>query len=112
MNILLTIECVLFLYYTITLLGGSPLGNTMRLWGYSIRVSNNSDVPPGSTDVCFTDNKTHILPTVIQEECKKSTRYIWFYQMHFRDYFAPILEICEVMIYGKLTINVKSYYEL
>eukprot|EP00105_Crassostrea_gigas_P015663 XP_011432728.1 PREDICTED: multiple epidermal growth factor-like domains protein 10 isoform X1 [Crassostrea gigas] len=79
---------------------GSPLGNTMRLWGYSIRVSNNSDVPPASTDVCFTDNKTHILPTVIQEECKKSTRYIWFYQMHFRDYFAPILEICEVMIYG------------
>lgn len=55
-----------FLYYTITLLGGSPLGNTMRLWGYSIRVSNNSDVPPGSTDVCFTDNKTHILPTVMK----------------------------------------------
>lgn len=45
------------------------------------------------------------LPTVIQEDCKETTKYVWFYQPHVRDsiYKAPMLEICEVQIFDKLT---------
>lgn len=77
--------------------------NTVRLSGYSIRVSNSSNVPPGSTDACFSDDISDTLPTVIQKECKKTTRYVWFYQPHVRDSSVnvPVLEICEVQIFGK-----------
>lgn len=86
-----------------TFSGGTVSQNTVRLRGYSIRVSNTSDVSPGSTDVCFTDDSSATLPTIIQEECKKTTRYIWFYQPHERDSInnVPILEFCEVQIFGK-----------
>lgn len=83
--------------------GGSASLNTERLRGYSIRVSNSSDVPPGSTDACFTDDTSATLLTLIQEECTKTTRYVWFYQPHKRDSSSPILEICEVQVFGKLT---------
>eukprot|EP00105_Crassostrea_gigas_P015664 XP_011432729.2 PREDICTED: multiple epidermal growth factor-like domains protein 10 [Crassostrea gigas] len=81
---------------------GSEALNTIRLRGYSIRVSNTSDVPPGSTDACFTDDMSHTLPTVIQEDCKRTTRYVWFYQPTIRggDDRVPILEVCEVQIFG------------
>lgn len=84
--------------------GGSVAQNTERLRGYSIRVSNTSDVFPGnSTDVCFTHDSSPMSQTIIQEDCKRTTRYIWFYQPHGRDSrnSAPILEICEVEIFGK-----------
>lgn len=85
--------------------GGSVAANTIRLRGYSIRISNTSDVPPSSTDACFTDDASHTLPTVIKEDCKRTTRYIWFYQpkVRSRDDKVPILEICEVQVFGKLT---------
>lgn len=84
--------------------GGSQLKSTIRLRGYSIRVSNTSDVPPGSTEACLTDNSSSTLPTVIQEDCKRTTKYVWFYQpkvISWNDK-VPILEICEVQIFGKL----------
>lgn len=84
-----------------TISGGSVAHSTIRLRGYSIRVSNVSNVSPGSTDECFTDDMSHTIPTVVQEECKKATRYIWFYQTHRIDSSSPILEICEVQIFGK-----------
>nr|XP_034320549.1 multiple epidermal growth factor-like domains protein 10 isoform X2 [Crassostrea gigas] len=81
---------------------GSAFLTTIRLRGYSIRVSNSSDVSPGSTDACFIDDMSETLPTVIQEECERTTRYVWFYQVHIRDSNdkVPILEICEVQIFG------------
>lgn len=84
--------------------GGSVAKSTERLRGYSIRVSNTSDVSPvSSTDVCFADYSSSTLPTVIQEDCKKTTRYVWFYQPHVKDATVPVLEICEVQVFGKLT---------
>ncbi|XP_052692559.1 multiple epidermal growth factor-like domains protein 10 [Crassostrea angulata] len=88
---------------------GHPHTSTIRLRGYSIRVSNTSDVFPGnSTDVCFTHDSSPMSQTIIQEDCKRTTRYIWFYQPHGRDSrnSAPILEICEVEIFG---CNTGSY---
>lgn len=81
---------------------GSTTVNTIRLQGYSIRVSNVSNVSPSSTDVCFTDYSSSTLPTVIQEECERTARYVWFYQPHVRNLNdkVPILEICEVQIFG------------
>lgn len=87
-----------------SLLGGHPHTSTLRLRGYSIRVSNTSDVFPGnSTDVCFTHDSSRMSQTIIQEDCKRTTRYIYFYQTHATDSRngAPILEICEVEIFGK-----------
>lgn len=81
--------------------GGSEAQNTIRLRGYSIRVSNVSNVSPGSADECFTDDMSQTIPSVVQEECKKATRYIWFYQTHIIDSYSPISEICEVQIFGK-----------
>lgn len=88
-----------------SLTGGTEAQSTERLRGYSIRVSNSSNVHllAGSTDLCFTDDMSHTLPTVIQEDCKRTTRYVWFYQPNNRDSIAPILEICEVQVFGKLT---------
>lgn len=86
-----------------TLLGGSASKSTLRLRGYSIRVSNTSDQTPDATDACFIHPSSSISQTIIQKDCKRTTRYIWFYQPHGRDSRngAPILEICEVEIFGK-----------
>lgn len=86
-----------------SLTGGSIAQSTGRLRGYSIRVSNTSHVSPGSTSACFTDDMSHTLQTVIKEECKRTTRYVWFYQLHAGDALVPVLEICEVQVFGKLT---------
>lgn len=85
-----------------SLTGGSVAKSIERLRGYSIRVSNASDVTPGLKDACFTDNRSATLKTVIEEECKKTTKYIWFYQTHKIYPNGPILEICEVEVSGKL----------
>lgn len=68
-----------------------------------IRVSNTSYVPPGSSEACVIDNSSSPMPTVIQEEYKKTARYVWFYQQHVGDWDikVPALEICEVLIFGK-----------
>lgn len=84
---------------------GSQLKSKIRLRGYSIRVSSTSDVPRGSAEACFTDNSSSPMPTVIQEEYKKTARYVWFYQQHVGDWDVkvPALEICEVQIFGKFS---------
>lgn len=66
-------------------------------------MSNTSDVPPGSSEACVIDNSSSPMPTVIQEEYKKTARYVWFYQQHVGDWDVkvPNLEICEVQIFGK-----------
>lgn len=86
-------------------IGGSVWKSTERLKGYSIRVSNSSDVPAVSTDACFTDDRLTTLPILIDQVCKVSARYVWFYQTHKYESanHVPILEICEVQVFGKLT---------
>lgn len=75
--------------------------NTARLRGYSIRVSNAANVSANQTDECFIDSSSSQLSNdVIENNCEKIARYIWFYQPHRRDAKAPVLEICEVQIFG------------
>uniref|UniRef100_K1PXV5 Multiple epidermal growth factor-like domains 10 n=1 Tax=Magallana gigas TaxID=29159 RepID=K1PXV5_MAGGI len=71
--------------------------NTIRLLGYSIRGSTNSLL--SDTKVCYSDS-SEILPTVIEAGCKVLTRYIWFYQTKSQSGEVPILEICEVQVFG------------
>lgn len=88
--------------------------STQRLKGYSIRVSNTSDVTPGSTDVCFADDRSSTLPTLINQDCEVSARYVWFYQTNVYEStnHVPILEICEVQVFGKLTRIMSSIYTI
>lgn len=79
------------------LIGGDASANTIRLLGYSIRGSTNRLI--SDTKVCYSDN-SGILPTVIEAGCKVLARYIWFYQSHSQSDEVPILEICEVQVFG------------
>lgn len=72
---------------------------TRRLRGYSIRVSNNSDAP---AETCYSDPNNVSLPTILVNECETTAQYVWFYQTHTTPgEYSPILEICEVKIFGK-----------
>ena len=72
---------------------------TKRLQGYSIRVSNESYAP---AEACYTDPGNVHLLTILENECVETSQYVWFYQNHtvYGEY-SPILEICEVQIFGK-----------
>ena len=81
-------------------IGGSAYYSTIRLRGYSIRVSNDSDVPPSA--ICYSDPGNVNLPTVIENECVATAQYVWFYQTtKVYNEKSPMLEICEVQIFGK-----------
>ncbi|XP_065938709.1 receptor-type tyrosine-protein phosphatase alpha isoform X2 [Magallana gigas] len=72
-----------------------------RLRGHSLRVSNDTNVPPESS--CYTDPGNVTLPTIIEEDCKRTTRYVWIYQTNKsgdEGDVCPILEICEVQVLG------------
>ena len=72
---------------------------TKRLQGYSIRVSNDSDAP---AETCYTDPGNVHLLTILENECEATSQYVWFYQTHkASSEYSPILEICEVQIFGK-----------
>lgn len=75
--------------------------NTIRLRGYSIRVSNDTTVPPIESS-CYIDPGNVTLPTIIEEDCERTARYIWIYQSNISYYgdFCPILAICEVQVFG------------
>ncbi|XP_078330826.1 uncharacterized protein LOC144624752 [Crassostrea virginica] len=75
--------------------------NIGRLRGYVIQVVNGTDSPMNMADVCFTDSRTVYNSTILLDECKRTTRFIVIYQNHKSKYdSAPILEICEVQVYG------------
>nr|XP_034321119.1 receptor-type tyrosine-protein phosphatase epsilon-like isoform X2 [Crassostrea gigas] len=70
--------------------------NTVRLQGYSVRVSNDTlSIPP---NVCFQHDGTSQIPVVTTNDCPRIARYVWLYN----EGRSPetILEICEVQIYG------------
>uniref|UniRef100_K1QG63 protein-tyrosine-phosphatase n=1 Tax=Magallana gigas TaxID=29159 RepID=K1QG63_MAGGI len=71
-----------------------------RLRGHSIRVSNDTNVPPVESS-CYTAPENVILPEIVEEDCEKTARYIWIYQNNNPDGDkSPIVTICEVKIFG------------
>uniref|UniRef100_A0A8W8NSI4 protein-tyrosine-phosphatase n=1 Tax=Magallana gigas TaxID=29159 RepID=A0A8W8NSI4_MAGGI len=71
-----------------------------RLRGHSIRVSNDTNVPPVESS-CYTDPENVILPEIVEEDCEKTARYIWIYQNNNPDGDkSPIVTICEVKIFA------------
>nr|XP_022312499.1 multiple epidermal growth factor-like domains protein 10 isoform X2 [Crassostrea virginica] len=81
---------------------------TKRLSGYSIRVSNDTSLPPPGSS-CYTDPGNVTLPTIIKKDCERTARYVWFYQDkgnvwiyqdkgHKKE--VPMLEICEIQVFG------------
>lgn len=85
---------------TFALTGGLPYYNTARLRGYSLRVSNDTNVPPPESS-CYADPGNVTLPTILEEDCERTAQYIWIYQSN-KSYHdsCPVLEICEVQVYG------------
>lgn len=68
-----------------------------RLPGYSILFSNESW--PNSS--CYRNQNNSDLKTVNTNECRATTQYLWFYQPYKpNNDCAPILEICEVEVFG------------
>lgn len=80
--------------------------NTVRLRGYSLRVSNYTTVPlPKSS--CYTDSGNVTLPTIIEKDCERTARYLWIYQSNIHGYDqCPILEICEIKIFGTYFLRI------
>lgn len=83
------------------LIDGSTENKKSRLPGFSIRVSNDTTVPT-SLSSCYTSLPSDDIPTVIEKACERTTRYVWIYQNHTAaGDVCPILEICEVQVFGK-----------
>ena len=80
----------------IHLQGGSL---TTRLPGYSIRVSNTSILSTAS--ICYQDPGNSSLPDELEEECHMTGQFVWFYQNRTLNGPCPMLEICEVQIFGR-----------
>lgn len=91
-----------FYNWKLTITGGSPYRNTARLRGYSLRLSNDTTVPPPESS-CYNDPEIVTLPTIVEEGCKRTARCIWIYQSN-KPYVepCPMLEICEVQVFGRL----------
>ena len=81
-------------------LGGNVSTSTIRLRGYSIRVSNDTALPESS---CYTDPGNVTLPTIIEKDCERTARYVWIYQNTRKSGETPMLEICEVQVFGMYT---------
>lgn len=68
-----------------------------RLPGYSILFSNESW--PNSS--CYRNQNSSGIRTVNFKKCRAITQYLWFYQQYKpNNDCAPILEICEVEVFG------------
>lgn len=82
--------------------------NTVRLRGYSFRVSNDTNVPlPKSS--CYTDSGNVTLPTIIEKDCERTAQYIWIYQSNKPGSDpCPILEICEIKIFGTYFLRIHT----
>ena len=78
---------------------GNDFPVTARLPGYSIRGSNGSTLPPPE-NTCYQDPGGNTLPTIIQNDCEMTSQYVWIYQNNTLDGPCPILEICEVQVFG------------
>lgn len=75
--------------------------NALRLRGYSFLVSNDTVLPPPETS-CYTDPGNVTLPTIIENHCERTARYVWIYQDKSWSGEVPMLAICEVQVLGML----------
>ena len=82
---------------------------TRRLRGYSIRVSNDTALPPPESS-CYKDPGNVTLPTIIEKDCERTARYVWIYQNNTVIGRCPMLEICEVQVFGMImVINTQEF---
>ena len=79
---------------------------TKRLPGYSIRVSNDSYVPPPGL-ICYQDTGNNDLNSTLQNDCERTAQYVWIYQNNTLVGLCPILEICEVQVFGMIRCKTK-----
>lgn len=65
-------------------------------------MSNGTTEPP--LESCYKDPGNVTLPTILEEDCNRTAQYIWIYKPNIsaQGDFCPILEICEVQIFGNL----------
>lgn len=94
-------RCLIFITNLNTfIIGGHSYYNTERLRGFSIRVSSDTNEPlPQST--CYTDSGNVQLNITTEADCEGIARYIWIFQSNKADRDScPMLEICEVQIFG------------
>ncbi|XP_061190208.1 multiple epidermal growth factor-like domains protein 6 [Saccostrea echinata] len=79
---------------------GSTALNTIRLRGYSIKISNSTNLSHAQT--CYSDPGNQVLPTVLTNDCRGTSRFVWFYTTNvlYSGDTVPMLEICEVQIFG------------
>lgn len=100
MNPIKTLPNNLFSYFV----GSSVLQNTIRLHYYSLLFYNMS----GSPVECYRDNTNYSTPIPMPStiECPSKTRTIEFHttQPNPEDGGQVLLEICEVEIYGMLSL--------
>ena len=94
--------CIIFVYS-----GGTAYWNTKRLRGYSIRSSNDTALPSSGSS-CYRDPGNVTLPTIIEKDCERTARYVWIYQKNTLDGACPMLEICEVQVFGMYTTQKKK----
>ena len=85
---------------------GEDNPKTKRLQGYSIRVSNDSNVPPPES-ICYQDPGNTVLDSILQNDCERTAQYIWIYQNNTFFGQCPILEICEVQVFGMIRCKTK-----
>lgn len=72
---------------------------TVRLRGYSILVSNDTVLPPSESS-CYTDPGNVTLPTIIENDCEETARYVWIYKNSMPQSYdpSPSLELCRCLV--------------
>ena len=73
--------------------------DTKRLPGYSIRVSNDTNIPITGS-ICYQDPGNNKLDNILQNDCERTAQYVWIYQNNTKHGPCPMLEICEVQVFG------------
>ncbi|XP_062597090.1 multiple epidermal growth factor-like domains protein 10 [Saccostrea cucullata] len=79
---------------------GSVSLSTIRLRGYTIKLSNSTQLSDAET--CYSDTGNDALPTILTNDCEGTSRFVWFHTTSVPDSrdTVPMLEICEVQIFG------------
>ena len=95
------------IYISVFGVKGSDQPRTTRLPGYSIRVSNDSALPSPES-ICYQDPGNPIQMILIENNCEMTGQFVWIYQNHTLHGKSPILEICEVKVFGKCLFFIYS----
>ena len=60
---------------------GEDIPGTRRLPGYSIRVSNDTNVPPPEW-ICYQDPENTVLDNILQNDCERTAQYVDLSEQH------------------------------